>query len=193
MNEQEEKELILRAMKGDEAGLRDLFAAYAKPIYNFIYRHVLNEKDAEDISQDVFVSAWKNLRKFDPEKSFRPWLFTIARNAALNWIKKKKPALFSEFENEAGENALEENLESEIPLPDEIFARKDAAKAVNEALSRLKKEHRLVLLLRYEEDMTFEEIGKVLGEPMNTVKTRHFRGLLKLKEELLKSEPKPEE
>src|SRR6185295_12433620 len=94
-----DEQLMKLIKKGDDRALKLLINRYIKPIYHFSYRYTGNAGDAEDITQNVFVSLWKYAARFDEEKKFKTWIFAIAKNAALNWVKKKKPALFGEFEN----------------------------------------------------------------------------------------------
>jgi len=188
MREKTDKQLIESYLAGDEPALRSLFERYIKHVYNFVYRYA-GSSDAEDITQDAFVSAWKNIKKFDTEKSFRTWIFVIAKNASLNWIKKKKPVLFSEFSAQGGsasggenEYVFEETLADPAPLPDELFARAGLRKELSSALLALNPKHRMVLFLRYNDHLTFEEISESMGEPLNTVKSRHRRALIRLKD-----------
>jgi RNA polymerase sigma-70 factor (ECF subfamily) len=182
---QTDEQLIAEYLKGNEEALRLLIERYLKPIYNFVYRYIGNPSHAEEITQDVFVSVWRNLNKFDPSKKFKTWLFAIAKNTSLNWIKKKKPMNFSQFENEDGENVLLESTADPAPLPDKLFERSDLAQKLSGAMSRLSPNYRAVLLLHYNDHMTFQEIAESLGESINTVKSRHRRALVQLSEFLI--------
>ncbi len=179
-----DSELIASYLSGDEAALQALFERYLKPVYGFVYRYVGNAGDAEDITQDAFVNAWKNLKKFDRSRNFKTWLFAIAKNAALNWLKKKKPALFSEFEKEDGGNLLAETLADPAPLPEKIFADKELGRKLAAAMEGLKPDYRTVLLLYYNDHLTFEEIGEAVGKPLNTVKSQHRRALIALRTQI---------
>ncbi len=184
-----DEQLIQKYLRGDEAALRVLFARYLKPVYNFVYHYIDNQGDVEDITQDVFVSAWKNLKKFDQTKKFKTWIFTIAKNASLNWLKKKKPALFSEFSARGGsafggeeeENVLIESFRDPAPLPDELFSQKQSAEKLAFAAEKLSFNYQTILSLRYNDRFTFQEIADFLGESLNTIKSRHRRALIKLR------------
>ena len=84
-----EEQLVRDYLKGDENSLEILIGQYLKPIYSFIYRYVGNASEAEDITQEVFVRVWKNLKKFDQNKKFKTWIFGIAKNASIDWLRKK--------------------------------------------------------------------------------------------------------
>jgi len=127
MQNYSDEQLIVLYLGGDEQSLDFIVRRYLKPIYNFIYRYAGNRQDAEDIAQDVFLRAWKSLKKFDRSKKFKTWIFSIARNAAIDWLRKKKNLTFSDFEDADGENPLISNLTDSAPLPDEIIAEIDCA------------------------------------------------------------------
>ncbi len=94
-----DQKLIANYLAGDEKSLEILINRYLRPIYSFVYRHVGNGEVAEDITQEVFVKVWRNLKKFDQNKSFKTWIFTIAKNTSFDFFKKKKAIPFSELEN----------------------------------------------------------------------------------------------
>lgn len=175
-----DEQLIQAYAEGDEEAFRALVERYLKPIYNFAYRYAESDGDAADITQDVFVSAWKNIKKFDRNRKFKTWIFAIAKNISLNWIKKKRPALFSAFENESGENSLVESVADPSPLPDELFARAERTEKLSIAIKKLNSNYRTVMLMRYNDHLTFRDIAESLGEPLHTVKSRHRRAIMAL-------------
>lgn len=173
--------LIENYFNGDQEAFETLMQSYLKPIYNFAYRYTGDAAGAEDIAQEVFVKVWRNLKKFDRTKSFKTWIFVIAKNTALDFLKKKKAVPFSAFNNEEGENIIIETLADPAPLPPELFARKELAQMLERAMSLLAPKYREVLLLRYFEHFTFQEIADVLHEPLDTVKSRCRRACIMLK------------
>jgi RNA polymerase sigma-70 factor, ECF subfamily len=187
MEEHTDEQLVSAYLSGVEDAFRELVERYLKPVYHFVYRYVKTQGDAEDIVQDTFLSAWKNIEKFDTRKKFKTWIFTIAKNASLNWIKKKKPSLFSQFENEAGENILAEIVADPSPLPDELFRKAQLREEVTFAMEKLSGAHQTVLSLRHREQFTFQEISELLNESIHTVKSRHRRALAALKKVLTSS------
>ncbi len=181
MPDRSDSQLIVDYLKGDEESLEILVSRYLKPVYNFICRYLSDRQGAEDVTQEVFIKTWRNLKKFDRQRSFKAWIFGIAKNACVDILRKKKAIPFSEFENDKGKNPLIETLADPSPLPDEIFRRADIAKMVNRAISQLTPKYRMVLFLRYNDHFTFKEIADALAEPIDTIKSRHRRGLAKLK------------
>ncbi len=180
--------LIEKYLQGDEKSLEALILAYLKPLYSFICRYVGNAQDAEDITQEVFVKVWRYLKRFDQNKSFKTWIFSIAKNTSLDFLKKKKTIPFSEFDNEAGENMLTETLADPTPLPDKLLERAGVAEELNLAMQKIAPQYRMVLFSRYNDHFTFREIAETLGESLNTVKSRHRRALIMLRKLLSKTQ-----
>jgi RNA polymerase sigma-70 factor (ECF subfamily) len=180
-----DQQLVSSYLSGDEKSLEVLFGRYLKPIYSFTYRYIGGGQDAEDVTQEAFVKAWRNLKKFDQQKSFKTWIFSIAKNTALDFLKKKKAIPFSEFENEDGENALTETLADSSPLPQELLEKADIVKILNAAIEKLSPKYRMVLFLHYNDHFTFREIAEILGESIDTIKSRHRRVLTMLRKLLL--------
>jgi len=94
MPEISDKKLIKQYLHGDEKSLGFLIKRYLKPIYNFVYRYVSEAASAEDITQETFVKVWKNLNKFDQRKHFKTWIFCLAKNTAIDFLRKKKEIHF---------------------------------------------------------------------------------------------------
>ncbi len=183
-----DQQLVADYFEGDEKSLEILFGRHLKAIYGFVYRRYAgNSQDAEDITQESFVKAWRNLKKFDQSKSFKAWIFAIAKNTALDFLKKKKAVLFSEFENQEGKNVLMETLAAPFSSLQEILEKSATVEMSNSAMDLLSPSHRLVLSLYYGQQFNFREIAERLGEPLNTVKSRHRRALASLKKSF--SEP----
>ena len=158
---------------------------YLKPVYGFALRYVGNREDAEDVTQETFIKAWKNLKKFDQQKSFKTWIFTIAKNTAIDLLKKKHSLVFSDFENNNDENYLFENLRDFASIPRELSEQQDIMSAIFQAMDALLPKYRMVLALRYNKHFAFREIADALGKPLNTVKSIHRRGLAMLQKLLI--------
>ncbi len=173
--------LIRKYLAGDEQSLELLIGQYLKPIYSFVSRYVGNSQEAEDITQEVFVRVWRNLKKFDQNKSFKTWIFSIAKNASLDFLKKKKAIPFSEFDTEEGGNRITDTLADPSPLPLELLEKAGMAKILNVAMEKLSPKYRMVLFLRYNDHFNFREIAESLGESLNTITSRHRRALIVLR------------
>jgi RNA polymerase sigma-70 factor (ECF subfamily) len=170
----EDTDLIQGYLKGDEKSLEILIAKYVKPIYSFIYKNVGSQADAEDITQEVFVKIWKNLKKFDQKKNFKPWLFQIAKNASIDYLRKRKTIPFSRFENEKGQNALVENI---VAKPLNLIERLSDKRVLAMAMQGLQEKEQKIINLRHSDGLSFKEIAEVFNESVNTVKSRYRRTL----------------
>jgi RNA polymerase sigma-70 factor, ECF subfamily len=180
-----DNELIKNYLRGDKKSFDLLIQKYTKPIYGFIYRQIGNSSESEDITQEVFIRVWRNIKKFKIEKNFKTWIFTIAKNASVDFLRKKKSFVFSQFENEEGENMLTETLADPAPLPQEIFDKKNLSETVETAIRALSPKYQSLLFLHYNEYFSFQEISEILHEPINTVKSRHRRAIIELKKHLI--------
>lgn len=179
----EDKELIEQYLNGDERAFERLLGKYMKPLYGFVFQFVRDQAIAEDLTQEAFVRAWKNIRQFDQTKQFKTWLYAIAKNATYDYFKKKKSIPFSSFQNEEGESTLEAVDDGNL-LPDELLERKDAVEELDRVLLKLPELYRTILLLAYKEDFSLMEISEIFGIPYNTVKSRHQRAIKALKQEI---------
>ena len=182
-------ELVERAKSGEEDAIEELVKRHIDAVYAFLARYMGNGELAEDATQETFVKAWKNLRKFDATRSMKPWLFEIARNTANDMLRPKRAHLFSDLSPREGDTAFEDTLADPAPLPPELFAEAELGEHVARALSRLPERDRAVLVLRYTEDLPFDDIAIVMEAPVNTVKSWHRRALGKLREVLLPFAP----
>jgi RNA polymerase sigma-70 factor, ECF subfamily len=175
-------QLVIDSLKGEQNAFAEIVNRHLSGVYKFSYRYVRDAADADDIAQETFVRAWKNLKKFDTSKNLKTWLFTIAKNASLDLLKKKKPLAFSKITD--AESELESFLAPYIAsgeLPEAAVDAKFLKGDIDEALAKLPPAYRAVLALRYNDHLKFREIAATLGEPIDTVKSKHRRGLALLK------------
>ncbi len=186
MSEKDEQ-LIYDYLKGDEKSLEILIIKYLKSVYGLIFKYVKNEADASDITQDVFVKMWKNLKKYKKGGNFNSWLLTIAKNTALDFLKKKKTIPFSNFSDENENNVLEESLASDNILPDEELEKLEMNKRLAVASGKLSEKYRQVLDLHNKKEMSFQEIADLLGESINTIKSRYKRALEQIRGDMKNS------
>jgi len=161
-----------------------LMVQYLSPVYNFAYRLTGDIDSATDITQETFIKVWKNLKRFDRTKSFKPWLFAITRNTAIDWLRQRRGIPFSDLGN-GDDGKFENNLPDALPLPDELFRRAELASLLDHALIELPINDRAIILLHHLEELTFTEIAEILNQPINTVKSRYRRGLVALRQFLI--------
>ncbi len=181
-------ELVASFLQGDDGSFAALLERHLPMTYKFTYRYLQNADDTNDVVQEVFIKAWKHMKNFDQSRNFRTWLLTIAKNTALDFIKKKRPILFSRIEQ--GEGDLDSFLAPYLAagegadLPHEALERKEVRSRLDDALQGLAPSYRTVLTLRYVEHLKFREIAEILEEPIDTVKSKHRRGVVLLRKAL---------
>jgi RNA polymerase sigma-70 factor (ECF subfamily) len=178
---QTDEQLAESAKTGDEVAFKQLMDRYIGPIYNFALQYARNEEDAEDIVQDAFFKTWKHIRRFSSGRSFKPWLYTIARNTALDHLKKKKSVVFSTLDDAENDIVFADTLKDPEPLPQGVFENTETALLLEKSMETLHPDHRAVLVLHYHQEMTFEEIALAMQKPMNTVKSWHRRALQRIR------------
>lgn len=175
-----DNELLRAYFADDEHAFKILIDRYTPLIYNFTAR-LAGREYASDITQEVFIKVWKNIRKFDIEKaSFKTWIFTIARNATIDFLRKKKEIDFSDLDSD-NEYTFAETIPDEALLPDKVLEKLEDSKLLDHLLEQLPATYKAVLVLHYQEEMTFDEISTVLGKSPNTVKSQHRRALTQLR------------
>ena len=183
--EKTDSQLIADYLSGDEKSFEILMNRHMSRVYNFVYRLVPKNVDVDDIVSETFFKVWKNLKKFRAGENFTTWLFTIARNTAYDKLRKHRDTAFSDFNNEDGENFIENTFADTEPLAPEILERAENEKIVEKLLEQIPANYREVLLLRYVNEFTFDDIGKILKKPLDTVKSQHRRALILLRKMLV--------
>src|SRR3989338_2987457 len=179
MNSFTDEQLVEQYLKSkDEYALEELIKRYLPLIFGFVKRYTGNQDNASDIAQEVFVKVWKNLKSFDQSKSFRTWIFIIAKRTAIDELRKQKAIPFSALQEEGFEDSIADESTS---ILDQIFSQQQS-KELALALAKLPINYNSVIKLRANDDLSFREIAVKLKEPLNTIKSRYRRGLALLKE-----------
>ncbi|MBP9727881.1 MAG: sigma-70 family RNA polymerase sigma factor [Candidatus Moranbacteria bacterium] len=181
---QTDEQLVRAYLDGEETAFTVLVDRYMKHLFHFIRQLVTDSAVAEDIVQETFLKVWKNLHRFDGEKSFKTWIFAIAKNTAYDALKKKKALPFSVFMDEEGKSVLEQVPDKGLGI-EEVLDQEATAQELTRKLATLTPLYRTLLVLHYQEYFTLHEIALIFGEPYNTIKSRHQRALRALKEAFL--------
>jgi RNA polymerase sigma-70 factor (ECF subfamily) len=180
MEEKIDAALIAIARGGNSEAFATLVKQYLRPVYSFVRRFTGRVEDADDITQETFIKVWKHLKRYDEHRSFTAWLFRIARNTAIDWVRRRRDHAFSDFERDDGSNALTETLVDDALLPDVLADQAQDFIFLEKLLAQLSPAQREVVLLRHETNMTFEEMSEAMNVPFNTVKSRYRRALAAL-------------
>ena len=183
-----EQELVHSAQKGDTSAFGQLVEAHQSKIYSLCYRMTGNAEDAADLTQEVFLSAWRSLGSFQSQAAFSTWLYRLTSNACIDFLRKEKRRSALSLTTEGEE---EEGRELEVAdqrfSPERELEQKEARRAVREGLAALSPEHRQVLVLREMEGLSYTEMAHLLDLEEGTVKSRLARARLALKDFLQKS------
>ena len=184
-----DEELVRRYKnKKDEQSLEVLIKRYLSQIYGFARNYTGNKDNASDITQEVFVKVWKNINKFDESKSFRTWIFTIAKHTSIDWLRHKTELPFSEWfpgRALAGRGTLLDDsfdLADDSPTVLEQLILKERLGKLSFAMAKLPINYSSVIDLYMKDGINFREISETIKAPLNTVKSRYRRGLALLKE-----------
>lgn len=181
-----DEKLLADYLHGDEIALEVLFKRYLKAVFYLAFRYTQSSDEAEDLVQETFVRVWKSRKKFDLNKSFKAWLFTIAKNTALDWCKKKKTIPFSNLIKNNGNDEdwdyFAEFITDESQKPEENYQKEELAQNLVNLTAQLPVEQRQVIEAHHNRELSFKEIAQELKLSLNTVKSRYWRALKRLKE-----------
>lgn len=180
--------LIKKARRGDGRAFSMLIENHERFVFNVVYRITGNAEDARDVSQEAFIKAFKNFESYDESSAFSTWLYRIAVNTAIDYIRKRKKENSISFEdyivdekNQKGDSGIEEKVIS-----------KEGVKNIISAVNMLDDEFKTVIVLRDMEGMDYKEISDITGLPLGTVKSRLSRGRGKLRQMIEKFNLKQE-
>ncbi len=188
MSDIDEKKVIKRAVKGDADAFEQLVLTYQTPIYNLCLRMTGNPEDAADLSQEAFIKAWNNLGNFQFESAFSTWLYRLASNACLDFLRgvKRRPQVSLTVEDSDGETQTMDFPDS-APGPEEAAIAKEENEILARAMLALDEQQRQILTLRAINDLSYAEIAAILQIREGTVKSRLARSRDALRKILLES------
>jgi RNA polymerase sigma-70 factor (ECF subfamily) len=181
---------VARLKRGDLDALSELITRYQNRVYRFLLRIVREPAEAEDLFQQTWLRLAERIRHFDESRNFEAWLFTLARNLAIDHLRRIRPQSLDEPVpgDASGATAVDHLASRERPVIEGILERERATRLAD-ALEALPVSYREVVTLRFEEEMKLEEIAQVVGAPLSTVKTRLRRSLEQLRTRLERKYP----
>ena len=189
--DQEDLKKIGAFLAGDQTAFEFLFDKYRERVFNVAFRFVRNKDDALEVTQDVFIRAYQALEKFKTDSKFYTWLYRIATNRAIDYLRtrKAKPAISASVLDDAvgseGSSFTDRIADTRTPDPSEHSQRHEIAQGILAAVEELTEKHRVVFLLHAVEQLAYKEIAEVVGCSIGTVMSRLFYARKKL-QELLK-------
>ncbi len=170
--------LVERAKQAeDQKAYAELMIRYRKPVYHMIYRMVRNEADAEDLTVEAFAKAFKNLAKFNPDYTFSTWLFRIATNNCIDFIRKKRletTSISNAYTDKDGDSVSIDIRDGGLN-PAEHTMRNEKIEIMRIIVTKLPAKYQSLVKLRYFEELSYEEIAKELDAPLGTVKAQLHR------------------
>lgn len=166
--------LVERCRNGDRQALEALVMAYERPVYNAAYRILGNPDDAADATQAVFLKAFENLERYDPNFKFFSWIYRIAINESINQLKRIRK-----------QEPLDEGEAAGGPGPDDEASAGDLSDAIQDGLMALNEDYRIVIILRHFSDFSYHEISEILRVPEKTVKSRLYSARQLMKDHLV--------
>lgn len=179
------KKRIKQVIKGDQDAFGEIVEIYKNSVYQLCYRMIGNQHEAEDLAQEAFLRAYVNIKSFNQELKFSTWLFRIATNLCIDRIRKKKPDYYLDAEVSGTEGlTMYSQIPSGTPLPESQLESLELHETVQKEILKLPEKYRTVIVLKYIEELSLNEISEILDLPLGTVKTRIHRGREALRQQL---------
>jgi len=170
-------ELVDKAKNDDQKAYAELLKRYRRPVYHLVLKMVRNQEDAEDLTIEAFSKAFKNLPKFNPEYTFSTWLFRIATNNCIDFIRKKKlntTSIDTTFQDDGGDDMRMEIKDKDLN-PQEAAIRDQKIALVRAIVTKLPMKYQVLVRLRYFDELSYEEIAGEIDAPLGTVKAQLHR------------------
>lgn len=183
----DEIKYIKRAAAGDADAFEQLVVLYQPQVYRLAYRMTNHPEDAADLTQEIFLKAWTNLEKFEFKSAFSTWLYRLASNLCIDFLRnsRRKPSVPLTFEDADGEEQRIEVIDP-APQPEDALLAAEQQEQLNAAMQDLEPEHRQILTLRVVNDLSYTDIAEILGIKEGTVKSRIARAREKLRKNYYK-------
>src|SRR5438094_77089 len=183
-----EKLLVRRLQQRDERAFQEMVRLYQHKVFNLVFRMIGNREEAEDVAQEVFVTVFKAIETFRGESKFSTWLYRIAANQCKNRLKYlgrrsyKSTGELDEAAERAMMDAQPSALTTHVDGPESVLAGRQMEALLEQGIAQLDEEHRMLLLLRDVEELSYQEIAGITNLPEGTVKSRIHRARMGLKE-----------
>ncbi|NMA95647.1 MAG: sigma-70 family RNA polymerase sigma factor [Clostridiales bacterium] len=178
----DETRLISKAKKGDIPAFEMLISTHEKMVYNYCYRMAGNLHDAQDLTQEVFLKAYRSLGSFKGRSQFSTWIYRIAYNTCIDNHRSKKPEDFEMSSMDDEESHMQ--FSSKDDRPEDRLLTKERQEIIQECINQLRPEYRSAIILRDIQGHSYEEIAKILDIPLGTVKSHISRGRTDLRKSL---------
>ncbi|NGZ77802.1 RNA polymerase sigma factor SigW [Saccharibacillus alkalitolerans] len=172
-----ETRLVKLALKGDQRAFAEIVDLYKDRIFHLAYRMLSNRHEAEDVVQETFLRVYRNLDRYDPGQKFSTWIYRIGTNLSIDRLRKRKPtySLDAEIGDQDGADGYA-LIPSDNRTPETEYMISETRTTIHEAIDGLPPKYKTVMILRYLQELSLQEISDVLDMPVTTIKTRVHRG-----------------
>ncbi len=168
--------LIKKCKRGEEAAFEKLLNRYRGAIFSLCFRMTRHSEDARDLAQEIFIKVFSLLDRYDEEYAFSSWLFRIATNHCIDYLRRNRLRFLSlDGSTRSDDEEIELQLPDSGPRPDTVLQRKEALERLDEIITELPPHYRVITLLRHDQELSYEEIANILDLPLGTVKARIHR------------------
>jgi RNA polymerase sigma-70 factor, ECF subfamily len=176
---------IKQVLKGDQDAFAEVIELYKDKVFQICFRMLGNRHEAEDISQEAFIRAYVNIHTFNQKRKFSTWLYRIATNLCIDRIRKKKPDYYLDAEVTGTDGlTMYSQVAADGQLPEEEVEEMELQAEIQRQILKLPDKYRSVIVLKYIEELSLQEISEILDLPLGTVKTRIHRGREALRKQL---------
>lgn len=176
--------LAWQTLSGDIAAFEELVNRYKNQVYAIVYRIIGHAQEAEDLSQEVFLTVYEKMYQFDTNKKFAPWIYRIATNTSISALRKRKKVVMVNFD-EAYSAPMDSYASAQIGDPHSMFEQRELHRQIDDAIMSLPENYRVVLTLRYQMDLDNQEIADTLGISKENVEVKVHRARKALQKILL--------
>jgi RNA polymerase sigma-70 factor, ECF subfamily len=180
------EDLMARIAKGDNDAFEILVNRHQASVLNLIYRFIGNRTQAKDLAQEVFIRVWQAAKTYKPEAKFTTWIYRIATNVCFNELKSARRRRWFQFRrsNEDNEGSIEETFSDGSPTAEDLLLEKERSRQISDALQSLPDNQRMALVLRRYDDLSYEEIARILNCSVSAVESLLVRAKRTLQEKL---------
>ncbi|MBI2618634.1 MAG: RNA polymerase sigma factor [Ignavibacteriales bacterium] len=185
MTGRSDRELLGQFQQGDESAFNELVLRYQERIYWVASRFLQDHDDADDVVQEVFLKVYEGLRTFRGESGLYTWMYRITVNASLNFLRRRRVKEFFRLDDMAEERSAESER------PDNALERKEERTLIEEAIERLPDKQKAVFLMRYYDELPYDEIGRILGTSVGGLKANYFHAVRKIENYVKRAHQSP--
>lgn len=169
-------ELVSQCIQGDSGAFEEIVTRYKKLVYSVVYKMINDKEEVHDVAQEVFIRLYKSLDKYNPEYRMSTWIVKITTNLCLDTLRKKKQ------DTVALDDAI--GVSSPVDTPEESLIKSQRSLLIKKAINELPEKYKVLIILFHNNGMSYEEMTKIVDEPMSIIKNRLYRARLMLKDKL---------